>query len=116
PTRGFFIMILILVAVGSALALFAWRAPGLESGASFEPVSRETTLLLNNVFLVAACACVFVGTIYPLALDAWNGTRISVGPPYYAATFAPIFFALLLLVPLGPRLGWRRGDLKAALR
>jgi cytochrome c-type biogenesis protein CcmF len=116
PTRGFFIMILILVAVGSALALFAWRAPSLESGASFEPVSRETTLLLNNVFLVAACACVFVGTIYPLALDAWNGTRISVGPPYYAATFAPIFFALLLLVPFGPRLAWGRGDLGTAMR
>jgi cytochrome c-type biogenesis protein CcmF len=116
PTRGTYIMVLIVTAVGGALALFAWRAPSLESGASFEPVSRETALLLNNVFLVAACACVFVGTLYPLLLDALNGTRISVGPPYYAATFAPIFFALLLLVPFGPRLAWSRGDLKAASR
>ena len=116
PTRGFFIMILIALAIGGALALFAWRAPTLQGGAAFDPVSRETTLVLNNVFLVAACACVFVGTLYPLVLDAVNGTKITVGPPYYALTFAPIFFALMLLVPLGPVLGWKRGDLKAAWR
>ena len=116
PTRGFFIMVLIALAIGGALALFAWRAPTLKGGAAFEPVSRETTLLLNNVFLIASCACVFVGTLYPLVLEAFNGTKISVGPPYYMLTFAPIFFALLLLVPLGPRLGWKRGDLKAAWR
>jgi cytochrome c-type biogenesis protein CcmF len=79
-------------------------------------VSRETSLLINNVFLVAACACVFVGTLYPLVLDAMTGTKISVGPPYYALTFAPIFFALLLVVPFGPQLGWRRAELKAAWR
>ena len=116
PTRGFFIMVLIAGAIGGALALFAWRAPTLQGGAAFDAVSRETMLLLNNVFLVAACAAVFVGTLYPLLLDAMGGDKISVGPPYYAATFAPIFFALLLLVPLGPRLGWRRGNLKEALR
>jgi cytochrome c-type biogenesis protein CcmF len=116
PTRGFFIMVLIALAIGGALALFAWRAPTLQGGAAFDVQSRETMLLLNNVFLVAACACVFVGTLYPLVLDAINGTKISVGPPYFALTFAPIFFALLLLVPLGPRLNWKRGDLKAAWR
>ena len=116
PTRGFFIMILIALAIGGALALFAWRAPTLQGGAAFDTVSRETALLLNNVFLLAACTCVFVGTLYPLVLDALTGTKISVGPPYYALTFAPIFFALLLLVPFGPRLGWKRGDLKAAWR
>jgi cytochrome c-type biogenesis protein CcmF len=116
PTRGFFIMVLIVCAIGGALGLFAWRAPHLQGGASFNTASRETALLLNNVFLVASCASVFVGTLYPLALDALNGTKISVGPPYYAATFAPIFFALLLLVPFGPLLGWRRGDVKAAMR
>jgi cytochrome c-type biogenesis protein CcmF len=116
PTRGVFIMVLIVLAVGGALALFAWRAPTLQGGAAFEPVSRETTLLLNNVFLVASCACVFVGTLYPMVLDAMGGAKISVGPPYYALTFAPIFFALLLLVPFGPPLNWRRGDLKATWR
>ncbi len=116
PTRGFFIMVLILCAIGGALGLFAWRAPTLKGGASFETVSRESALLLNNVFLVGGCAAVFVGTLYPLALDALTGEKISVGPPYYALTFAPIFFALLLLVPFGPQLGWRRGNLKSALR
>jgi cytochrome c-type biogenesis protein CcmF len=116
PTRGFFIMVLIALAIGGALALFAWRAPTLQAGAAFEAKSRETMLLLNNVFLVAACACVFVGTLYPLVLDALNGTKISVGPPYFALTFAPIFFALLLLVPFGPQLNWKRGDFKAAWR
>jgi cytochrome c-type biogenesis protein CcmF len=116
PTRGFFIMVLIFVAIGGALALFAWRAHSLQGGATFETASRESALLLNNVFLVGACAAVFVGTLYPLALDAVTGQKISVGPPYYALTFAPIFFALLLLVPFGPRLGWRRGDLKASAR
>jgi cytochrome c-type biogenesis protein CcmF len=116
PTRGFFIMVLIALAIGGALALFAWRAPTLKGGAAFAPVSRESALLLNNVFLVAACACVFVGTLYPLVLDALNRTKITVGPPYYALTFAPIFFALLVLVPFGPRLGWKRSDLKAVWR
>ena len=114
PTRGLFIMVLIFFAVGGALALFAWRAPTLKGSAAFAPVSRETTLLLNNVFLVAACACVFVGTLYPMVLDALGGTKISVGPPYYALTFSPIFFALMVLVPFGPRLTWKRGDLRAA--
>jgi len=116
PTRGFFMMILIALAIVGALGLFAWRAPTLQGGAAFSSVSRETTLLLNNVFLVAVCACVFVGTLYPLVLDAISGTKISVGPPYYALTFAPIFFVLLLLVPFGPQLGWKRGDLKAVWR
>ncbi|MES2295078.1 MAG: heme lyase CcmF/NrfE family subunit [Pseudomonadota bacterium] len=116
PTRGFFIMMLILCAIGGALGLFAWRAPKLQGGATFDTVSRESALLLNNVFLVGSCAAVFIGTLYPLALDALTGQKISVGPPYYALTFAPIFFALLLLVPFGPRMGWRRGDLKASLR
>ncbi|HEX4301575.1 MAG TPA: heme lyase CcmF/NrfE family subunit [Rhizomicrobium sp.] len=116
PTRGLYILVLIFGAIGGALALFAWRAPSLEDGTSFEPVSRETALLLNNVFLTAAAATIFVGTLYPLILDSLTGTKISVGPPYYAATFAPIFFALLLLVPLGPRLAWKRGDGLGALR
>jgi len=116
PQRGFFILLLIGGAVGGALALFAWRAPGLEGGTSFEPASRETALLLNNVFLAAATATVFVGTLYPLALDAFTGTKISVGPPYFAITFAPIFIALLVLVPFGPRLAWRKGDLVGSSR
>ncbi|HXL99425.1 MAG TPA: heme lyase CcmF/NrfE family subunit [Rhizomicrobium sp.] len=116
PERGFFILVMIFVAIGGALGLFAWRAPKLERGAAFEPASRETALLFNNVLLTAAAATVFLGTLYPLFLDAATGEKISVGGPYFAMFFAPIFVALLILVPFGPRLGWRRGELKAALR
>jgi cytochrome c-type biogenesis protein CcmF len=116
PERGKFILAILFTSIGGALALYGWRAPKLESGTGFEPVSRETALLLNNVFLTAAAATVFLGTLYPLFLEAATGTRISVGPPYFAVTFAPLFIALLILVPFGPRLGWRRGDLRSAVR
>jgi len=115
PARGVFILGMIGAAVLGALGLFAWRAPKLEGGATFDAVSRETALLLNNVFLAAVTTAVFVGTLFPLFYRALTGRDLSVGPPYYALTFAPIFLGLLVLVPFGPRLAWRRGDLKAAV-
>jgi len=116
PERGVYILAMLILAIGGALALFAWRGPKLEEGASFEPVSKESALLLNNVFLTAAAATVLLGTLYPIFYNAFTGMRLSVGPPYFAITFAPIFIALLVLVPFGPRLSWRKADLKAALR
>ncbi len=116
PQRGFFILLMIGAAIGGALALFAWRAPKLTGGAAFEPASRETALLFNNVLLVSAAATVFIGTLYPLFLDAATGKKISIGAPYFAVLFAPLFVALLMLVPFGPRLAWQRGDLKATIR
>jgi cytochrome c-type biogenesis protein CcmF len=116
PRRGAFILLMLVAAIGGALALFAWRAPKLEGGSVFHPVSRETSLLLNNVLLTAAAVTVFVGTLYPLALDALTGKKISVGAPYFAITFVPIFLVLLALVPFGPRLAWQRGNLGEAIR
>jgi cytochrome c-type biogenesis protein CcmF len=116
PERGKFILYMIVGAISGALGLFAWRAPQLESGTAFDVESRESALLANNLLLAGAAATVFLGTLYPLFLDALTGTRITVGPPYFAATFAPIFIALLLLVPFGPRLAWKQGDVRAALR
>jgi cytochrome c-type biogenesis protein CcmF len=115
PKRGEFILLILCAAIGGALALFAWRAPKLAGGAAFQPVSRETTLLINNVLLVTALAVVFIGTIYPIVLAAL-GTRISVGAPYYELFFAPLFIVLMIALPFGPRLNWRRGDFGAALR
>jgi len=115
PKRGVFILLILCVAILGALALFAWRASRLESGASFAPASRETTLLVNNVLLVTALSVVFLGTIYPIVLAAF-GTKISVGAPFFEVFFAPIFIALMIALPFGPRLSWRRGNLRAALR
>ena len=113
PTRGVFILALIVGATGGALALFAWRAPVMKSGAMFGSVSRETGLALNNLFLMAATAVVFLGTFYPVIMEAVNGDKISVGPPYYKLTFAPLMIPLLVLVTFGPMLQWKRDRLGA---
>jgi cytochrome c-type biogenesis protein CcmF len=116
PERGTFILVMLVMAIGGALALFAWRAPSLETGAAFEPVSRETALLVNNVLLMTAVATVFLGTLYPLFLDAFTGTKISVGPPFFSLTFVPVFIALLIFLPFGPRMLWRRSALAQTVR
>jgi cytochrome c-type biogenesis protein CcmF len=111
PLRGIFILAILVAFIGGALALFAWRAPMLKQGGLFAAVSREGALVLNNLFLVTACATVFVGTLYPLALEALTGEKISVGAPFFNATFAPLFIPLMLAVPFGPLMAWKRGDL-----
>ena len=111
PTRGVFILAILVLFIGGGLALFAWRAPALKQGGLFAPISREGALVFNNLFLTAACATVFVGTLYPLALEALTGEKISVGAPFFNLTFAPLFVPLLLVVPFGPLLAWKRGDL-----
>ncbi|MFZ5789402.1 MAG: heme lyase CcmF/NrfE family subunit [Pseudomonadota bacterium] len=115
PARGIFVLALLVLYVGGALALFAWRAPALKGGGLFQPISREGALLLNNLLLATACATVFIGTLYPLFLDLSGGGAVSVGPPYYNATFVPVIVPLLLLMGVGPLLAWKRGDLAGAL-
>ena len=114
PRRGIFILAILVVFIGGALALYAWRAPLLKQGGLFAPISREGALILNNLFLICACASVFVGTLYPLALEALSGEKISVGPPFFNLTFGPLFLPLLVVMPFGPLLGWKRGDLLGA--
>src|ERR1700719_1719772 len=114
PTRGIFILAILTLFIGGALALFAWRAPMLKQGGLFAPVSREGALVFNNLFLTSACATVFVGTLYPRALEALTGDKISVGPPFFNATFGPLFIPLMLAMSFGPLLGWKRGDIVSA--
>jgi len=114
PTRGIFILAILVVFIGGALALYAWRAPLLKQGGLFAPISREGALVFNNLFLTSACATVFVGTLYPLALEALTGDKISVGPPFFNSTFGPLFIPLMLVMPFGPLLGWKRGDILSA--
>ena len=114
PARGVFILAIMGVFIGGAFALFAWRAPLLSQGGLFAPISREGSLVLNNLLLTVACAAVFVGTLYPLALEAITGEKISVGAPFFNLTFVPLIVPLLIAVPFGPLLAWKRGDLLAA--
>ena len=116
PKRGVFILGIIAGATGVALALFAWRAPAMKSGALFSAVSREAGLTINNLFLMALTAVVFLGTFYPVIIDALHGDKISVGAPYYALTFVPISGVLLALVVFGPMLTWKRDALPALVR
>jgi cytochrome c-type biogenesis protein CcmF len=112
PKRGIFILAILCLFIGGALSLFAFRARTLSPGGIFAPISREGALVLNNLFLTAAAATVVVGTLYPLALEALTGTRISVGAPFFNLTFAPLVVPLLVIVPYGPFLAWKRGDLR----
>jgi cytochrome c-type biogenesis protein CcmF len=114
PTRGVFILAILVFFIGGALVLYAWRAPLLRQGGLFAPISREGALVFNNLFLITACATVFIGTLYPLALEALTGDKISVGAPFFNLTFGPLFIPLLLAVPFGPLLAWKRGDLLGA--
>jgi cytochrome c-type biogenesis protein CcmF len=111
PARGIFILAILVIFIGGSLTLFAVRAPVLKQGGVFAPVSREGALVLNNLFLASACATVFVGTLYPLALEALTGAKISVGAPFFNATFLPLVAPLLLLLPFGQTMAWKRGDL-----
>jgi len=115
PARGVFILGLLAIAVGGSLLLYAWRAPQLQSGGTFAPISREGGLLLNNLVLSTACATVLLGTLYPLFLEAVGGPKISVGPPYFNATFVPLMIPALIAVPIGSMLAWKRGDLAGVL-
>jgi cytochrome c-type biogenesis protein CcmF len=116
PERGVFILALLLVATGGSLTLFAIRAPALQSGGMFRPISREGGLLLNNLFLSVAAATVLLGTLYPLFLDVLGAGKVSVGPPYFNATFGPLMAPVLVAMVIGPFLSWKRGDLTEALR
>ena len=114
PTRGVFILAILTLFIGGALALFAFRASSLTAGGIFHPVSREGALVLNNLFLTTAAATVFIGTLYPLLVEAVAGDKISVGAPFFDLTFGLLMVPLLLIVPFGPMLAWKRGDLFGA--
>ena len=107
PARGLFILIFLGLVIGGALALYAWRAPALDSTAGFRPLSRETFLLLNNVLLVIAATLILIGTLAPLVIEVVSGGKISVGPPWFEIAFAIPMVPLIFLVGLGMHTAWR---------
>ncbi|MBW6421279.1 heme lyase CcmF/NrfE family subunit [Rhizobium sp. XQZ8] len=116
PTRGIFILTILAIFIGGAFALFAWRAPMLKAGGIFAPISREGALVLNNLILTVATATVLTGTLYPLVLETLTGEKISVGAPFFNMTFGLLMLPLLIAVPFGPMLAWKRGDLLGAFQ
>ncbi|HVT52665.1 MAG TPA: heme lyase CcmF/NrfE family subunit [Dongiaceae bacterium] len=116
PARGLFILAIFIVALGASFGLFAWRAPTLNAGGLFAPISREGALVLNNLLLAVGTGTVFVGTITPMVFSILGLNPISAGAPYYGWTFVPLMAPMVLLMAIGPLLGWKRGDLPGALQ
>ncbi|MBI1196024.1 MAG: heme lyase CcmF/NrfE family subunit [Gammaproteobacteria bacterium] len=111
PTRGVFILILLVIVTGGSMALYAWRAPKVGLGGRFALVSRESFLLANNVLLLVAAATVLLGTLYPLIIDALGMGKISVGPPYFSVVFVPVMTPLVFLMGVGAMARWKEASL-----
>jgi cytochrome c-type biogenesis protein CcmF len=114
PRRGIAVLVLLFTALGVGFGLYAWRAPKFAQPSGFAAISRESILVWNNFGLAVAAGVVLIGTLYPLIVEAAGGGLISVGPPFFNMTVAPLLGALFLLLPFGPMLTWRIGDLRAA--
>lgn len=115
PTRGVFILALLVLAIGGSFTLFALRAPNLKTGGLFAPVSREGALLLNNVLMATGAGTVLLGTLYPLFADALDLGKVSVGPPFFNSVFVPLMVPMVLAMAVGPLMSWKRGDLVGVL-
>ena len=111
PTRGIFILALFALFIGGALVLYAWRTSRIGLGGDFKLVSRESMLLANNVFFAAAAGTVFLGTMFPLAMDALNLGKYSVGPPYFELVFVLVMAPALFLMGIGPLARWKKASL-----
>src|SRR5512139_3270520 len=111
PRRGIFILSFLVVVIGSSLLLYAWRAPKIGLGGKFDLISRESMLLVNNVLLSVASASVFLGTLYPLFIDALGLGKLSVGPPYFNTVFVPLMIPMLMMMGLGPIARWKQASL-----
>jgi cytochrome c-type biogenesis protein CcmF len=114
PSRGLFILCILAIFIGGAFFLFALRAGSLAAGGLFQPVSREGALVFNNLILVVATGAVLTGTLYPMLLEALTNEKISVGAPFFNIAFGWLMVPLILVLPLGPLLAWKRGDIVAA--
>ncbi len=116
PQRGILLASILFVTAGSGFALFAWRVPALSPGGLFATISREAALVVNNLLISAALCSVFLGTLYPILMQALFDRTMSVGAPYYLSVFGPIMVAALLLVPVSTLMAWKRADLKGVLQ
>jgi len=115
PERGSFILALLAIYIGGAMALFALRVGTVKEGSRFELISREGALVANNLLLSVILALVFIGTLYPLLVEAVTGEKLSVGPPYFNLATGPLALMLVAVMAAGPLLRWRRDNPKTLL-
>ena len=115
PTRGLYILAILIVVIGSSLALFAWKAPSLQSESRHTTVSRDFFLMINNLFLLTATVTVLLGTLFPLVADALDLGKLSVGPPYFNLLFVPLTLVLMVFMGIGPHINWKRDTLSKRL-
>jgi cytochrome c-type biogenesis protein CcmF len=115
PARGAYVLAFCVIATGSALTLYAWRAPAMRTGAMFAPLSKEAGVTLNNLILAVVTFVVFIGTFFPVFYELMTGGAITVGPPYFNLIFVPLFSLLLCLVGFGPLLHWKRDRVRQVL-
>jgi len=116
PSRGLFILALLIFFIVGSLTLYAVRAPTLKSEGGFELVSRESFLLLNNALLITAAGLILVGELWPLLMDAFDLGKISVGPPYFNMVFMVPGVPLVVLLGIGMHAAWRRALLGSRKR
>lgn len=115
PTRGLYILAILFVVIGSSLAVFAWKAPSLQSESRHTTVSRDFFLMINNLFLLTATVTVLLGTLFPLVADALDLGKLSVGPPYFNLLFVPLTLVLMVFMAIGPHINWKRDTLSKRL-
>jgi cytochrome c-type biogenesis protein CcmF len=115
PTRGLYILAILIVVIGGSLALFAWKAPSLQSESRHTTVSRDFFLMINNLFLLTATVTVLLGTLFPLVADALDLGKLSVGPPYFNLLFVPLTLVLMVFMGIGPHINWKRDTLSKRL-
>lgn len=116
PERGVFLLLILVVFIGGALTLFAFRAGAMEAKGVFSMVSRESALVVNNILLGVAAFVVFVGTLWPLISEMFFNRKLSVGEPFFNQAFTPFMVALAILLPIGAMLPWKRANLRRTMR
>lgn len=116
PERGIFILAYIFVTVGGALFLYSLRGGLIKNSEQMLPISREGLIVINNLFILSACATVLLGTLYPMFAELMSGERITVGPPFFQATFIPLMAMPLIFAALTPFMAWKKASLRSAIR
>ena len=113
PERGLFILIFLFTLIFlSLLIFFVFHKPGQNNQANFFWLSKETSILINNWFMMYFLSVVLIGTVYPIFLDVISSQKISVGPPFYHKLIIPFLIPFLLMMAIGPQLKWIKSDLK----